>query len=129
MDSYGDVLAILPTTSAKLRISSKVLSTASPVFRSMFSPRFREGAALASATGLTEIEFPDDSPQALETIFNVLHFRHDCVGEGFDHDALYKIALVVDKYDLAKALGPWKEVWLRGGAGGGGKRLFAMYAF
>ncbi|PWW77322.1 hypothetical protein C7212DRAFT_185241 [Tuber magnatum] len=109
IDPYGDVLAILPTTSAKLQISSKVLSTASPVFRSMFSPRFREGAALTSATGLTEIEFPDDSPEALETIFNVLHFRHNCVGEDFDRDVLYEIALVVDKYDLTRALRPWKE--------------------
>ena len=129
IDPYGDVLAILPTTALKLQVSSKILSTASPVFRSMFSPRFREGAALASGTALIEIEFPDEPPQALEAVFNVLHFRHDCVSANVSFDALYEIALVVDKYDLARALGPWKEVWLRRGAGDGGRGLFVMYVF
>lgn len=129
IDPYGDVLAILPTTAIKLQVSSKILSTASPVFRSMFSPRFREGAALASGTALIEIEFPDEPLQALEAVFNVLHFRHDCVSASVSYDALYEIALVVDKYDLARALGPWKEVWLRRGAGDGGRGLFVMYVF
>ncbi|KAG0644445.1 hypothetical protein HOY80DRAFT_878522 [Tuber brumale] len=122
IDPYGDVL-VLPasttttnttTTRTKLRVSSKVLSTASPVFRSMFSTRFREGAALASTTALIEIEFLDDSPQALEAVFNVLHFRHDCVNTNVGHDALHEIALVADKYDLAGALGPWKEGFREG---------------
>ncbi|CUS12383.1 unnamed protein product [Tuber aestivum] len=129
IDPYGDLLVLLPTAKTKLQISSKVLSTASPVFRSMFSPRFREGAALASATKLTEIEFPDDSPQALGIIFDVLHFRHDCVSDDYSHDVLYNIALVADKYDLTRALGPWKEVWLKRGAGDGGRGLFVMYVF
>jgi len=129
IDPNGDLLAILPTTTIKLQVSSKILSTASPVFRSMFSPRFREGAALASGTALIEIEFPDEPPQALEAVFNVLHFRHDCVSANVSYDTLYEIALVVDKYDLARALGPWKEVWLRRGAGDGGKGLFVMYVF
>ncbi|RPB04012.1 hypothetical protein L873DRAFT_1668488 [Choiromyces venosus 120613-1] len=119
MDPYGDVLAILPCspTPTKLQISSKILSTASPVFRSMFSPRFREGAALASSsspTKLIEIEFPDDSAQALEAVFNVLHFRHDHVSANVSFEVLYEIALVADKYDVTAALGPWKEGFRKG---------------
>ncbi|KAG0134914.1 hypothetical protein HOY82DRAFT_583855 [Tuber indicum] len=117
IDPYGDVLVLLPTATAttKLQVSSKILSTASLVFRSMFSRRYREGAALASTTDLVEIEFPDDPPQALEAVFNVLHFRHDCVSADVSHDVLYEIALVVDKYDLLVALGPWKEEEFREG--------------
>ncbi|CAZ86171.1 unnamed protein product [Tuber melanosporum] len=117
IDPYGDVIVLLPTATAttKLRVSSKILSTASLVFRSMFSRRYREGAALASTTALVEIEFPDDPPQALEAVFNVLHFRHDCVSADVSHDVLYEIALVADKYDLVVALGPWKEEGFREG--------------
>ena len=132
IDPDGDVIAIIPTTTTKFRVSSIMLSLASPVFRAMLSPRLHEGIQVtpASATVLLEVEFPDESPQALEAIFNVLHFRQDCMSANVSYDILYEIALVVDKYDLVKALGPWGEVWLRGAGGGGwGKRLFATYVF
>ena len=94
----------------------------------MFSPHFHEGVTLASATTLVEVEFPGESPQALEVIFNVLHLQHHCVSENISHDVLYEIALVADKYDLVGALGLWGGIWLKG-AGGGGQRLFATYVF
>jgi len=75
----------------------------------MFSPRFREGTALDSGTKLIEIEFPDEPPQALEAVFNVLHFWHDRMSANVSYDVLYEIALVVDKYDLAKVLGHWRR--------------------
>lgn len=78
----------------------------------MFSPRFREGASLNSDSP-TQIELPDDPPSAIETICNILHFRHDLVHADLGFDALVNIALVADKYDLSNALGPWREVWLR----------------
>jgi len=127
IDPDGDVIAIFPTTSTKFRVSSRILSLASPVFRAMFSPHSLRGVALASATALVEVEFPDGSPQALEAILNILHFRHDCVSENVSYDFLYEIALVVHKYDLVEALELWGEVWLRGARGG--KGLFAMYVF
>ena len=39
------------------------------------------------------------------------------------YDVLYEIALVADKYNLVRALGPWKEVWLKRGAGDDGRGL------
>lgn len=45
IDPSGDVALVLGETS--LRVSSKVLSVASPVFRAMFGPYFQEGESLS----------------------------------------------------------------------------------
>ena len=45
LDSSGDAILKLGETS--IRVSSKVLSVASPVFRAMFRPHFQEGEALS----------------------------------------------------------------------------------
>jgi hypothetical protein len=45
LDNAGDV--ILQLGEVSLRVSSKVLSVASPVFRVMFSPHFLEGETLS----------------------------------------------------------------------------------
>jgi hypothetical protein len=45
LDPSGDVVLMLGETS--LRVSSKVLSVASPVFRAMFGPHFQEGESLS----------------------------------------------------------------------------------
>lgn len=45
IDSSGDLILKLGKTS--LKVSSKVLSVASPVFRVMFGPHFQEGESLS----------------------------------------------------------------------------------
>jgi BTB/POZ domain len=45
IDSSGDV--ILKLGKSSLKVSSKVLSVASPVFRAMFGPHFQEGESLS----------------------------------------------------------------------------------
>jgi len=74
--------------------------------------------------------FPDeDSPQALETVFYIIHYRSKSLSKNLSHDALYEIALMAKKYSLEEAISPWMYVWLRNRAGGGGKALFVMNLF
>lgn len=125
IDPDGDVLIASGSTATKLLVSSKILSIASPFFKKIF---FLCGKDIPE---LLEIQFFDDSPstEALEIVFCLLHHRHECVSADITHDTLYGIALMGYWYGLISALGPWKEVWLKKGTGGGVKGMFIRYVF
>ncbi|RPB11921.1 hypothetical protein P167DRAFT_606075 [Morchella conica CCBAS932] len=138
VDPQGDVVINTSAKGFSLLVSSKILSVASPVFAAMFSPHFREGNSLATAPAPITIDLLEDAPEALENICNVLHYKHDLVTVKMHFHELLEIAVVADKYDLAKSLGPWRYIWLNrvvlpecGSCDGGGwqREIFLMYVF
>lgn len=96
-----------------IKMASKVLSSASPVFAALFEPHFSEGLALSksSTSSICQIKLPDDNPEALTLVCHVLHYRGD-IPHRISLELLEKVAILCDKYDLAIALMPWSEVWL-----------------
>ncbi|KAK4207055.1 hypothetical protein QBC37DRAFT_456712 [Rhypophila decipiens] len=59
-----------------------------------------------------EIELPEDSPKAMDTISCVLHHQNDQVLESMGSDDLFNIAVHADKYDLIRALKLLITLWL-----------------
>lgn len=115
-DPAGDLLLVLKTnedgkpTQSSIRVSSKVLSLASPIFAAMLSPKFAEGQALLNATSpnTPSISFPDDDSEAMIWRCKALHFKQNLiVGIGFS--LLRKLAFPCDKYDLVRALNQWSH--------------------
>ncbi|KAL8628824.1 hypothetical protein Q9189_005456 [Teloschistes chrysophthalmus] len=135
-DPDGDIEFILDDpngTPSTLRVSGKVLSISSPVFKALIRPRFQEGQALTAsqllglaphqthATGSrntdqtmqpVKIPLPDDDAQAMTWLCHALHLR------GFlDHKPdlalVERVAILSKKYQCAQALGPWTSVWLK----------------
>ncbi|KAL8635230.1 MAG: hypothetical protein Q9228_007258, partial [Teloschistes exilis] len=135
-DPDGDIEFILddsngtPTT---LRVSGKVLSISSPVFKALVRPRFQEGQALTASQLLglaphqthassslhtnqasqpVQIPLPDDDAQAMTWLCHALHLR-----KFLDHKPhltlVQRIAVLSKKYQCAQALGPWTSVWLK----------------
>lgn len=96
-----------------IKVASKVLSSASPVFAALFEPHFSEGLALSksSTSSICQIKLPDDNPEALTLVCHVLHYRRD-IPHRISLELLEKVAILCDKYDLAIVLMPWSEVWL-----------------
>ncbi|PUU83588.1 hypothetical protein B9Z19DRAFT_1118940 [Tuber borchii] len=123
IDPNGDVLITFPSTTTKLLVSAKILSVTSPLFEKIFLLHQH------NTPELVEIEINGHSPEALETAFCVLHSLHQCVSTNLSPDTLYGIALAEYRYCFMSALGPWKEVWLKNGTGGGGKGMFVRYVF
>ena len=119
-DSAGDLLLVLETdkdgrpTQPSIRVSSKVLSLASPVFAAMLSPKFAEGQALLNATSADtpSLFLRDDDSQAMIWLCKALHFKQD-VTVDISFSLLKKKAILSDKYDLVGALKPWSHVWLQ----------------
>ncbi|KAL6715639.1 hypothetical protein ACLMJK_006600 [Lecanora helva] len=111
-DPTGDLLLLVgpsvglnPSQNGSIRVSSKVLSLASPVFATMMSPKFAEGQN-AGKNDWT-ISPPDDDPEAMSVICSVIHFVD--VASEVSFSILEKIATICDKYDFAKAIKGWSE--------------------
>ncbi len=99
----GDVIFVVGDEQRQLRVHSLFLRTVSPVFNAMLGPRYKEGANLMPDSPMS-ILLPEDDPDAMETIFNIIHFRTDAVSDQHEPEAVLRLAIATDKYDLTRAL-------------------------
>lgn len=108
----GDMDLTLPRQTF-IRVSSSVLMAASPVFKGMLSPRFKEGHALQSSTGIFELSLPDDDddPDAMEILCTVLHAQDPTKliqkPSGYialSTGAILNLVIVTDKYACGAAV-------------------------
>ena len=105
IDSQGDIVLILKD--AKLRVSSETLAHASPVFKAMLRPGFREGDLLqAGSTEPVSIDLSEDNSHAMMTICSILHKKAKKVKIS-NVIQLEAIAMMADKYDFGEALSSW----------------------
>lgn len=105
----------------ELIVSSKVLSLASPVFKSMVTGGFKGGVELAQtnkANGILNpcaIDLPEDDAGAIVLLCKVLHYYE--VPKRPTTLCLEKLAYLCDKYQCTGAMkycgGVWVRDWLR----------------
>ncbi|KAK4496043.1 hypothetical protein PRZ48_013312 [Zasmidium cellare] len=101
----GDVMFTFPSDNSKVLVSSVVLKMASPVFKTLLGPHFREGQTARSSSNPIEIPLPEDDPQATADLCRLLH--HIPVPElDFESDMgrMIPCAVAVDKWDCSRAL-------------------------
>jgi hypothetical protein len=136
LDNAGDV--ILKLEEVSLRVSSKVLAVASPVFHVMFSPHLLEGETspkgmdidfehppLPFRSHLTKdsnsifpaiIPLPDDEPTTMTILCQVLHYQEMPSHELFVVENISKLrnlALISDKYNCIKAVSFATNAWIQ----------------
>ncbi|KAK4898062.1 hypothetical protein LTR27_004448 [Elasticomyces elasticus] len=93
-----------------LRVSSHIMSYASPVFKAMLEPRFREGLTLAAES---TVEIPlDDNLEDMRMICNIFHMRQDKVPQGLSAGEILRCAELCDKYNCAIAMQPFFRAWI-----------------
>ncbi|QDS75676.1 hypothetical protein FKW77_007578 [Venturia effusa] len=103
IDPDGDVLLVVGSDESQmsLQVSSKVLSVASKVFKTMFFGRFKEAVELANSSTPYEIELPDDDPTAMSVLCAILHHAEFTLPISIK--MLIQFAVVADKYDTLRA--------------------------
>ena len=101
-------------TQSSIRVSSKVLSLASPVFAAMLRPNFAEGQGLRNAAlqEIPAISLHDDNTEAMFWLCKALHFKQD-LNVAIDFSLLKELAILCDKYELVSVLYPWSHGWLQ----------------
>ena len=101
LDRHADVCLVTTARdghAVEFLASSKSLTLASEVFAALLGPYFREGQSLAEALpgSPTRIPLPDDKPDGMRILLEVLHHRPTPKRLSFDE--LAGLARVVDKY-------------------------------
>ncbi|KAM3066357.1 hypothetical protein ACMFMG_003134 [Clarireedia jacksonii] len=95
-------------------VSSKHMMLVSAVFKAMLqNGNFREGAALRF-NGKAEVPLPEDDPDALKILVDIIHSRHKHVPKKIDLDLLTNVAILVDKYRLHEAVELYSDIWIKG---------------
>ncbi|KAE8453983.1 hypothetical protein EG329_007759 [Mollisiaceae sp. DMI_Dod_QoI] len=93
-------------------VSSRHLMLASPVFKAMLRlDGFKEGHKLESA-GKAEIPLPDDDPEALIILLDIIHGRNRRIPRQISLDLMTKVTILVDKYQMVEAAEVFSESWI-----------------
>ena len=103
IDPEGDVVIICEYSS--LRVSSKVLSLASPVFKALLGPGFREGNFERSTVSPLKLELSEDDEIAMTILLKIMHFSpevystQDVSKQGAGcYDLFKNVAILANKY-------------------------------
>lgn len=95
----------------RVQCSSKHLTLASSVFTAMLSPNFKESATLRSV-GTLNLPLPDDDPEALLILLNIIHGQTKEIPLAVNLYMLTQIAILVDKYRLQMVVGILSRFWI-----------------
>ncbi|KAL8837874.1 MAG: hypothetical protein Q9170_002349 [Blastenia crenularia] len=96
----------------RIRVSSKHLTLASSVFRTMFKAKYKEGLNLYSQ-GHAELLLPDDNPAAFLVIMHLIHGQISKVPRQINLWMLIELAILVDKYELLESVELLLDRWLQ----------------
>lgn len=90
-------------------VCPRSLARASPVSKRMLYGGFAEAKP---ATGDWRVPLPEDNPEALELLLNIIHGHFAEIPDEIDEIELYEAAVLTNKYDLTHIVRPWAQPWL-----------------
>jgi hypothetical protein len=131
IDAAGDV--VVQIGEERIRISSKVMSLASPVFKGMFRSGFKEGLTPQStASNPSIISLPDDDPTAFIYLSRAIHFQGCELPKHVNIAFFEKLASMYDKYQCTAPIASYVQAPLEKLAASAstrdlGKILFVAY--
>ena len=106
-DNADVVMLTIGKKKLSVAASRTVLTILSPVFKAMLTGGFREAGATIS-----QIPLPDDDPDALLLLLRIAHLKFKDLPDTLSFRALYKLAVVCDKYDAAGVFRPFWDFYV-----------------
>lgn len=107
-DPSGDLVLVVNKAEEqrRFRVSTKVMSLASPVWRIMLDP---SGPFQEAKRENGEVALPEDDPNALCIVLHIIHFRPRSLPNTIEDDELMSLAILCQKYDIAELVSPWLQ--------------------
>ncbi|TDZ67513.1 hypothetical protein CTRI78_v002771 [Colletotrichum trifolii] len=103
---------------SSFRVCASALRRSSPVWKSMLFGPWKESKP---ASGTWSVDLPEDDPDALEVLLNIVHANFPLVPYEPDLLLLEGVLRLANKYDMVKALRPWSQAWLDVAKGSSGE--------
>lgn len=94
----------------RVRVSSRHLSLASPVFSKMLEGQFKEG--IQNSQSFRRIETSEWDTEALLILLDIIHGHHRRVPRTVSLEMLGKIAVLVDYYDCHEIVEVFVDLWV-----------------
>ncbi|RYP66479.1 hypothetical protein DL769_006022 [Monosporascus sp. CRB-8-3] len=98
-------------------VNWKIFSS-SAIWEALLKEGFAESKQPELGSGQDWIaELPEDDPEAMLIILNIIHNRYGGVPKGeraISIHSLYRLTVLTDKYGLASLLQPWAQTWTKG---------------
>lgn len=96
----------------RLRVSSRHLILASPVFRKMLEGPWMESHACHGP--IREISVGEWDLKAFIIVLDIIHGHHRLVPRSLSLEMLAKVAVIVDYYDCIEVVEVFSDYWLKG---------------
>ena len=105
VDPSGNLTLIVgPEDNQKtFTVSSAAMCLASPVWRAMLDPK---GHFLEAHSSDRKVSLPDDNPEALLLLLNIIHLQFLKVPQTLPTEELYEVAVLFDKYHTVTVVRP-----------------------
>lgn len=124
LDEFGDLRLVIGSSAysefiASATVCSRTVARTSSVFKLMLYGGFSESKP---TTGEWVVTLPEDSPAPFIFILKIMHGRDCDVPKDLRHvdefkenpgAAVYRLAVLADKYDLLNLLCPWAKLWFK----------------
>lgn len=99
----------LPSPTKEYLVCSSAMRRASPVWKKMLFGGFRESKP---AEGDWVVALPDDDPDTLRILLDVIHANFAGSYLQLDVVGIYNHVILMDKYDMLRFMQPSEDVWL-----------------
>lgn len=133
VDKDGDLYLVVGSAQRAFQVDSRALIRVSRVWKSMvclphdtfcFHPLCHSlhlqltggWAESRPENGAWVVHWPENDPQAIEILLHIVHLHQSRVPQTLSLDDVFRIAIVVDMYDLARCLGLWPRAWCESSA-------------
>jgi hypothetical protein len=111
LDSSGDLRLQIGPEKENYIVCSKTMGRTSTVWKKMLTGGFAESKPLDPETEWV-ITLPEDNPESMLIVLNIIHSRFSLVPEKLTVLDLYHVLVLTEKYDITELTRPWARDWL-----------------
>ncbi|TQN67645.1 hypothetical protein CSHISOI_07845, partial [Colletotrichum shisoi] len=122
LDEYGDLRLCVGADHAEepstYLVCSRTLARSSPAMKKMLFGSFAESRPRDGGQDDWVVRLPDDEPEPMQLMLNIIHGHFAKVPGTMDLDTLHALVVLLDKYDAISVTRPWVQAWLQSAKAG-----------